>query len=66
MTIPLNEKQRGKTSSLVVAPGEKPVPWWWHQDKTLVRIVSKDFKARIQASSMRNFQKKRLHIILVR
>jgi len=47
MTIPLNEKQRGKTSSLVVAPRE-----------TLVRIVSKDFKARIQASSMRNSKTK--------
>jgi len=46
--------------------GEKPVPWWWHQEKTLVRIVSKDFKASIQALSMKNFQNERIHIILVR
>jgi len=54
MTIPLNESR-----------GEKQVPWWWHQEKTLVRIISKDFKSRIQALSMRNFQNKSIHIILV-
>jgi len=38
--------------------GEKPVHWWWHQEKIIVRIVSNDIKARIKALSMRNFQKK--------
>jgi len=39
--------------------GEKPVPWWWHQEKTILRIVSKDFKARIQVLSKRNIQNRK-------